>query len=95
MSMLEFEWIDGGVGDYWMRVGLNLNAIHIYQTPWTGSVWWVDAELFNIEKGSTYPTLAQAKEIAERHVEDWVARSVYTSPVAVEDEQLIFIDVGC
>lgn len=79
MQTLEFEWEDGDVGDYWLRIGLNQKTVHIYQTPWTGQSWWVDGEVFNFTK-TTFPTLNKAMIAAEAAVERWFGRAVYISP---------------
>jgi hypothetical protein len=79
MQSLEFEWEDGEVGDFWLRIGLNEKTVHIYQTLWTGQNWWVDAELFGISK-MTFPTLTKAMNSAENAVERWFSRAIYVSP---------------
>ena len=79
MQSLEFEWNRGEVGDYWLRIGLNEKTVHVYQTPWTGENWWVDAELFGITK-QTFSSLSTAQTAAESAIERWFGRAIYISP---------------
>ncbi len=85
MQSLEFEWQKGDVGDYWLRLGLNQRTAHVYQTPWTGQKWWVDAERFDLPK-ETFDTLWHAQEAAEVAVERWFANAIYRAPRYKDDD---------
>ena len=73
---LEYEWIPGDVGNFWLRVGLNQKQAHVYQTPWTGAHWWADAQLFGLPKQS-YATKSAAMEAAESAVDKWFTKAIF------------------
>ena len=76
MIDVEFNWEEGEVGNFWLSVGLIKNTAHVYQTPWTGLIWWVESLVFNIER-SGFENIVVAKKAVEQTVEKWFQKATY------------------
>ena len=77
--MFEYEWTDGRTNDHWLRVGLNEEVAHVFQTPWTEKTWWVETEFKSIVKQG-FSNVNEAKVAAEKIVRDWLGRANYQTP---------------
>jgi hypothetical protein len=87
MESLEYEWEDGEVGNFWLRIGLNYKVAHVYQTPWTGKTWWADAEAFGMSK-EPHTSLLEAQEASEYAIERWFGRAIYRTPTYGHDDDI-------
>ena len=89
MRILDMDWIEGDVGDWWLRVGFNDKVVHVYTNPWS-PLWIADAPAFGIEQ-FTFANVDEAKIVAEVTFRDWLEDSLHI-PEADDDD--IIIDDG-
>lgn len=90
MLDLDMSWENGPVGNFFLTVGLVKQTAHVYQTPWTGDIWWGESTAFNIEK-TAFSSAGEAKRKMQDSVQRWFQLATYTAETQ-EDIIWMFTD---